>query len=464
MNRVIGCLILAFMVLGFFSCGQRPAEPETDYLNESPAEKDSRMHWWREARFGMFIHWGLYAVPAGEYQGERVEGIGEWIQAYLDIPKQDYAHFADQFNPEKFDAARWVGLAKAAGMKYIVITSKHHDGFALFDSKVSKYDVVDATPYGRDILAQLKEECDRQGLIFCTYHSILDWHHPAQYVDREADSPRRGHSMNLMYPDKKDDYVRYMKSQLREILDNYDVGVMWFDGEWPEWWTREDGLEMYNWLRNLKPSLIINNRVGAGRSGMAGFDRGEGYAGDFGTPEQEIPDTGVLGVDWESCMTMNDTWGYKYFDENWKSAEMLIHNLIDAASKGGNYLLNVGPKADGTIPAASIGRLEDVGRWMAVNGDSIYGTLASPFAKPEWGRFTRKTGFLYAHVFDRPEDGTIEIPLDPARVKLAYLLDGGEKLTFSAQKDAGSEAGVVIELPEDLPDPAASVIVLEILD
>ncbi len=464
-------LILGFSLFSVFCGGKETAREKTErgdeaiaeknFLDESQDDRDARMRWWREARFGMFIHWGVYAVPAGEYKGERVKGIGEWIQAYLNIPKEDYEQFAPQFNPTSFDAAEWVSLAKEAGMKYMVITSKHHDGFALFDSKVSDWDVVDRTPYGRDLLIQLKEECARQGIVFCTYYSILDWHHPAQYVDPDAENPRRGHSMNKIHPDRKNEYITDMKGQLKEILDTLDVGVLWFDGEWPEWWVKEDGIALYNWLRNLKPSLIINNRIGAGRQGMAGFDKEEGYAGDFGTPEQEIPDTGIPGVDWESCMTMNDTWGYKHFDNNWKSTDTLIRNLVDIASKGGNYLLNIGPRADGTIPEASIERLKAVGKWMSVNGESIYGTQASPYEKPEWGRYTTKSGKIYAHVFDWPEGGgKIQIPMNPDDVSSVSLLDGGKKLPFSTVT-MGSDGFVAIDLPAEAPDPIDSVIVIE---
>ena len=447
--RVIALLFLSALLL---AC---TADNNRDYSQESQSERDARMQWWRQARFGMFIHWGLYAVPAGEYKGERVEGIGEWIQAHLNIPKQEYEKFADEFNPVRFDAAEWVRLAKNAGMNYIVITSKHHDGFALFDSKGSEYDVVDATPYGKDILAQLKTECDRQGLVFCTYYSILDWHHPAQYIDPDAETPQRGHSMNKIDPDRKDEYIQYMKSQLATIVKKYDVGVLWFDGEWPDWWTREDGIALYNWLRNLKPDLIINNRIGAGRQGMSGFDRGEGYAGDFGTPEQEIPATGIPGADWESCMTMNDTWGYKSFDDNWKSTEALLHNLIDIVSKGGNYLLNVGPTAEGLIPDASVNRLQEIGEWMQVYGESIYGTSASPFQQPPWGRYTHKEGTLFCHVYEWPRDLKIDLPLSVDQVESVYLMSNEEALSFQAR-----DQSIRLALPQSAPNEYASVIIV----
>jgi alpha-L-fucosidase len=207
--------------------------------------------------------------------------------------------------------------------------------------------------------------------------------------------------------------------------------------------------------------LIINNRIGAGRQGMAGFTKDESYAGDFGTPEQEIPDTGAPGVDWESCMTMNDTWGYKHFDDNWKSAEALIRNLVDIASKGGNYLLNIGPKADGTIPEESVERLKAIGAWMKINGDSIYGTQASPYEKPEWGRYTTKNGKLFAHVFDWPDGGgKIQVPLDPEDVDSVHFIAGGEKLDFTpVTLESGS--GIEIHLPAEALDAVDTIIVIE---
>ena len=437
------------------ACSKQP-QPR-NYLNETKAERDARMKWWREARFGMFIHWGVYAVPAGEYKGQRVKGTGEWIQAHLNIPREEYEKFAARFNPVKYNPAEWVALAKKAGMKYIVITSKHHDGFALWDSKVTDWDVVDATPYGKDLLKPLSEECRKQGIRFCVYYSILDWHHPAQYVDPDAKDPRTGHARNKIHPERKQEYIDYMKAQLKEIVTNYDPAVLWFDGEWVEWWTEEDGRDLYNYVRSLKPDIIINNRVGKGRKGMEGLNKSPEYVGDFGTPEQQIPDTGLPGVDWESCMTMNDTWGYKSFDSNWKSTKTLIHNLIDIASKGGNYLLNVGPTAEGLIPEPSVKRLTEIGEWMSVNGEAIYGTSASPFPRPEWGRYTQKQGKIYAHIFDWRK--SITVPVEKGKTKRVYLLaDPQTELRFEE-----TDEGLLIHLPDEAPDPIASVVVIETL-
>jgi alpha-L-fucosidase len=407
----------------------------------------------------MFIHWGLYAVPAGVWKDRKIPGIGEWIMASANIPVAEYAPLAKQFNPVKFDAARWVSIAKNAGMKYIVITSKHHDGFSLWGSNVSDYDVEDSTPYGRDILAALTKECRRQGIKMCFYHSILDWHHPAQYVDPNAKDARAGHANNKIHPERKGEYVRYMKAQLKELIVNYDPAVLWFDGEWVDWWTEPDGKDLYDYVRSLKNDIIVNNRVGKGRKGMQGLNKGPGYAGDFGTPEQEIPATGQPGVDWESCMTMNDTWGYKSFDNNWKSTEQLVRNLVDIVSKGGNYLLNVGPTAEGLIPEASVQRLAEIGKWMDVNAEAIYGTTASPFAQPKWGRFTKKPGLLFAHVFDWPKDGLLRIPALKQNISKAFLLTAGGSQTLQVKQ---SDSGIVVSLPDKASSTIDSVVKLEL--
>ncbi len=431
----------------------------TDFMNEPQVQRDLRMEWWREARFGMFIHWGLYAVPAGVWKGKQIPGIGEWIMAGANIPVAEYAPLAKQFSPVKFDPARWVSIAKAAGMKYIVITSKHHDGFSLWNSKVSDYDVVDSTPFGKDILAALTKECRRQGIKMCFYHSILDWHHPAQFVNPKAKNPRDGHANNSIHPERKAEYVSYMKAQLRELITNYDPAVLWFDGEWVDWWTEPDGKDLYNYVRSLKSDIIVNNRVGKGRRGMQGLNKGPGYAGDFGTPEQEIPATGQPGVDWESCMTMNDTWGYKSFDKNWKSTQQLVRNLVDIVSKGGNYLLNVGPTAEGLIPEASVQRLAEIGRWMDVNAEAIYDTTASPFPQPSWGRFTKKPGFLYAHVFEWPGDGQLQIPALKQNVAKASLLTAAGSQSLEVKQ---SETGIFVSLPAKPPSPIDSVVKLDL--
>jgi alpha-L-fucosidase len=416
--------------------------------------KDERMKWWREARFGMFIHWGLYAVPAGQWKDNKDHG--EWIMNSAHIPVKDYEQFARQFNPVKFNADKWVQFAQKAGMKYIVITSKHHDGFCLWDSKVTDYDIMDASPFKRDILKELSVACKKQGIRLCFYHSIMDWHHPDAQGPfyPEYNTSQRANPNFARYAEN------YMKPQLKELVDNYGpLGVLWFDGEWIPEWTEEQGKDLYKYVRSLQSDIIINNRVGKGRKGMEGLSKSDEDAGDFGTPEQQIPQKGLPGVDWETCMTMNDHWGYCRADENWKSTEDLLQKLVDIASKGGNFLLNVGPTSEGLIPQPSIERLAAMGEWMKVNGESIYGTTASPLGKVLWGRCTAKSGKLYLHIFDWPKDGKLEVAGLKNKVKRAYLLaDKKTKLAVTRE----SNETVVINVPEKALDPIDTVVVLEI--
>ena len=412
------------------------------FAGDAGEPSEPRMKWWREARFGMFIHWGVYAVPAGTYKGKRVRGIGEWIMSKARIPVKEYEKFAAQFNPVKYDADEWARIASDAGMKYMVITSKHHDGFCLWDSKVSDYDIMDAAPFERDLLKELSEACAKRGVRLCFYHSIMDWHHP----DAKGAS----------FPKYRDEYL---KPQLRELLTGYGpIGVLWFDGEWIREWTEPQGKDLYDFCRELQPGIIVNNRVGKGRKGMQGMSKGKEYAGDFGTPEQQIPAKGLPGVDWETCMTMNNTWGYKSYDHKWKSAPDLIKKLVDIASKGGNFLLNVGPTAEGLIPAPSIERLAAIGRWMKVNGESIYATTASPFGRLPWGRCTAKPGRLYLHVFSWPKDGKLTVPGIENEVTGARLLAGR-----AALKVRRAEGKVVIQLPSRAPDEVDSVVALDVV-
>jgi len=421
----------------------------------STNDHDTRMRWWRQARFGMFIHWGLYSIPAGEWKGETRHA--EWIRNSAQIPLKEYEKFVNKFNPIRFNADEWVRTAKEAGMKYIVITSKHHDGFCLFDSKYTEFDIM-STPFKRDILKELADACRRENIKICWYYSIMDWHHP-DYLPRrrwETDRSTKGADFNR--------YIAYMKNQLKELTSNYGkIGVLWFDGEWESTWNSKYGRDLYNYVRSLQPDIIINNRVGAGRSGMEGLTKKGEYAGDFGTPEQQIPATGLPGVDWETCMTMNDHWGYNKHDNNWKSAEELIHKLVDIASKGGNFLLNVGPKSDGTFPQQSIDRLKAIGEWMRLNGESIYGTEASPFKHLKWGRCTRKhiTGGtrLYLHVFDWPVNGKLIVPGIFNKSKKAYLITDPKRTPLSTTVKNDT---IIIDVPEKAPDRINSVVVLDI--
>ena len=441
----ISVLILTFPFGTGAAYGQAPAA-------ETPAQRDARMAWWREARFGMFIHWGAYAVPAGTHRGERVSGIGEWIMSRGRVPIPEYEEYVRRFNPTRFDADEWVRIAKDAGMKYIIITSKHHDGFAIFDSKVSRYDIVDATSYKRDAIGALAAAARRAGIRFGVYYSIMDWHHP----DAQGPNAPEYNSRTWTNPNFGRYVETYMKPQLRELLSQYpNIDVLWFDGEWVADWNDALGRDVYDELRRIRPSLIINNRVGKGRQGMAGFTK-EGFAGDFGTPEQEVPPEGLPGVDWETCMTMNDTWGFKSYDDDWKDTRTLVRTLVDVASKGGNFLLNVGPTAEGLIPAQSVWRLREMGDWLKANGEAVYGTTVSPYGMPAWGRYTAKPGKVYAHVFDWPKDGKLELLGVKTKPVRAYLLADRKALTVEE-----TATGLAVRLPAVPPSTIASVLVLE---
>ncbi len=438
---VISVCIQIAMVLVTGCASKAASQARWPYENETAEQRNARLAWWREARFGMFIHWGVYAVPAGTHKGNQVGGIGEWIMCHGKIPVADYQQYAAQFNPVKYDPEAWVKLAKEAGMKYIVITSKHHDGFALFDSKVSKWDVVDATPYGKDLLKPLAAACKKHGIKLGFYYSqAQDWCQGGSACSGYWDPAAQNTGMDA-----------YLKNiavpQVEEILSNYgDIAVLWWDT--PCEMTKERA-QMFEPVVSQHPGIITNNRLGGG------------YPGDTETPEQHIPATGYKDRDWETCMTMNDTWGFKSYDQNWKSTQTLLRNLIDIASKGGNYLLNVGPTAEGEIPQPSIERLKQVGAWMKVNGEAIYGTTASPFAKLEWGRCTKKVTAkgttLYLHVFTWPQDGKLLLPGLKSEVKKAYLLADS-----AALKTQATEEGVVLTLPAQALDPIATVIVVNL--
>jgi len=432
---------------------------QTDKI-ETREQRDARMAWWRDAKFGMFIHWGVYSVPAGNYRDQPVKGAGEWIMNSGKIPMAEYQQFAKQFNPVKFDADAWVKTAKDAGMKYIVITSKHHDGFAMFGTKASPWNIVQATPYGKDPLKDLAAACKKQGIKLGFYYSqAQDWNNGGSACKGKWD-PAQQHDM--------DDYIdKIAVPQVKEILSNY--------GEFPAvlWWDTscdmnyERAKKLYDVVQQLRPYIIMNNRLGGG------------FKGDTETPEQHIPAQGFPGRDWETCMTMNDTWGFKRDDNKWKSTETLIRNVCDIASKGGNYLLNVGPTSEGLIPQPSIERLAEVGKWMKVNGEAIYGSGPTPFGAeagalsetekdkagkpkfiPAWNwRATTKPGKIYVHLFNWPTTGKFELPAVNGKITKAYLLAGHKKLEFQQ-----AESGVTLDLPKEAPDKIASVIGVEISD
>jgi alpha-L-fucosidase len=411
----------------------------------------AKMAWWYDARFGMFIHFGSYSYA----------GRGEWVFANENWAKAAYhSQVTARFNPTRFSAASIVGLAKAAGMRYLVITAKHHEGFAMWDSQVAgftdttgrQYDLPGYTAYKSDLLAALKAECDRQGIRFGLYYSILDWSHPSQTL-RKTDTVFS--TMTSM--SAKTSYVTQMKAHLQELLDRYDPAVMWFDGDWcvdratpttADWWNKADGQDLYNWLIARKPGLVVNERV----------KRDTGL-GDFMCPEQTVP-SAPLPRPWETCATLNGAWGYDAGRENsYKSPQTLIRELVTVVSRDGNYLLNIGPMGDGAVPAGSVNLLNAIGSWMTTHGSSIYGATASPFStEPSWGRYTKKNGRLYAHVFTWPTGGTLQIPALQNTISRIHLLnDSATSLTYTV-----SGGYLNVRVPTTAPNTNASVVVVEV--
>lgn len=409
----------------------------------APGASTDHMTWWREARFGMFIHWGLYSILAGEWGGR--DDYAEWIRHNAHIPLAEYDRLLARFNPMRFDADQWVGMAKDAGMKYLTITSKHHDGFCLFDSKHTDF-CVRSTPFKRDIMKELATAARSQGIRQCWYHSIMDWHHPDYLPRRDWEAETRS-AAGARYTR----YLEYLHAQVGELLTNYgDIGVMWFDGQWEGSWTHNMGQALYAKCRALQPNVIVNNRV-EGWSATPIRDP----LGDFRTPEQEVPATGWTGVDWESCITMNRNWGYNAKDHDFKSVARLIGLLVETASKGGNLLLNVGPKVDGTFPEESVERLKAIGAWMRVNGSAIYGSTASPFAA---GPFRATSQPNRLNLFLTEWSGAVVLPGLRTPVARAYLLADTGRTPLAAQI---GEAGVRVMLPPSPPDALCSVLVCE---
>jgi alpha-L-fucosidase len=449
------CLALALTVASRAAQGLSPQADQKGTPAEDAARRE-RLAWFHEAKYGLFIHWGLYAIPAGAWKGKRIPGIGEWIMNRARIPAREYEQLARQFNPVKFNAEEWVSLAKDAGMKYIVITSKHHDGFALYDSKVSKYDVVDATPFKRDILKELAAACAKHGMRLGFYYSqAQDWHDPNG----------AGNDWDFG-PDDKKDFDKYLREkaepQVRELLTDYGpVALVWFDT--PRMMNKERGQRFVDIVRSLQPKTLIDGRLG--------------IEGDYVTTGDNVIPAEVQKTAWEVPATINHTWGHKTYDKDWKSPGTITFKLVDIVSKGGNYLLNVGPMADGVIPQASQDVLRHVGDWLKVNGEAVYGARPSPWGsehgefssagakdvrgnplflqQTQW-RVTTKPGKLFFTFFDEPR-APFEIPAMKNDVRRAYRLADGAPVEL---KKENGKSYLVLERP--ILDPMATVVVVEV--
>lgn len=407
-------------------------------------KKDCGQQWWKDAKYGMFIHWGLYSQLAGKWKGQEVAGIGEWIMKRLEIPVAEYEKIATKFNPSAFNAEEYVNLAVEAGMKYIVITAKHHDGFAMYHSKCSTYNIVDATPFGRDPMTELAEACCKAGIKLCFYYSqAQDWHHPDGYGYGPV-------------PDEKKNFRRYLDEkclpQLRELLTQYgDIGLIWFDT--PQIMSEEHSREVRDFVKSIQPNCIISGRIG-------------NQLGEYMcTGDNRIPLLPYDG-DWEVPATLNDTWGFKESDHNWKSPESVLRLLLKINSRGGNYLLNVGPDPAGRIPVESAEILKEVGKFVRANSDAIYGT-SSVWDYPyelESMTFTRRDYHLYVNFFESSQNRLNFVMLN-SRIKKATLLATGESLDFTqTYTPASSQYRVIIELPETLPSKICNTVDLELED
>lgn len=391
----------------------------------------------QDMRFGMFIHWGPVALRGTE--------IG-WSRG-KEVPIKEYDNLYKEFNPVLFNAEEWVKTAKDAGMKYLVITTKHHDGFCLWDSKYTEYDIM-STPYKKDILKELSEACKKQGIIFCAYYSIADWSHP-HYATRYGGDKRAVEESDMSI------YYQYMKNQLKELIDNYDPALIWFDGGWEDAYTHKMGMDLYAYLRALKPSILINNRVDKGLEGMTGKTKSrKKFAGDYETPEQRV---GAFDIEypWETCMTICKQWAWKPNDKM-KPLKECIHTLLKATGGGGNFLFNVGPMADGRIEQRQIDRLKEMGDWLKVNGEAVYGTRGGPYKPTDYMVSTRKENKIYIHLLEKSKTN-LKLPFPKGvKIKKAYLLDGTLSVSFNQNKEA-----VDININGLLPDNIATVLVLE---
>lgn len=425
----------------------------------SRRDYDRRMEWYTQARFGMFLHWGLYAIPAR----------GEWVRSMERMPQEEYDRYFREFNPKACDMRQWMAAARDAGMKYVVLTAKHHDGFCLFDSAYTDFKSTN-TPAGRDFVKEYVEAAREYGLRVGLYYSLLDWHHPDYPHFGDANHPMRDDPGAGNEGRQFDRYLDYLHAQVRELCTNYGkLDLMWFDFSYGdlrgEAWR---GAELAEMVRTLQPGIILNNRLEVSGEGFGSLAacKPTPYHGDFVSPEQIIPPLGLRDAEgrplvWESCVTMNNHWGYCAEDHLYKPASMLIRNLVECVSKGGNLLLNVGPDANGRFPAESQDILRQIGAWMARNGDSIYGCGPSGLDKPEYGRITRRGDTLYYHIFENTIGPLPLFGAEKARITgMRRLADGSEVPLSTSWVHNDYPELTFADLGPDpvLPDPVDTVL------
>ena len=430
-------------------------------------ERTNRTEWFLNARFGMFIHWGLYSIPAR----------GEWVRSTERISKEDYQQYFEEFNPANFDPRLWAKAAKEAGMKYAVMTAKHHDGFCLFDSKLTDYKSTN-TKIGRDLIMEYIEAFRAEGLKVGLYYSLLDWHHDDYPAYNDRIHPMRGNEAYKNKTHEFDKYLDYMHRQVRELCTNYgDIDIMWFDFSYDDMTSEKwRATELVNIVRTLQPGIIIDNRLEASGEGYGSIKTSNPsiYSGDFASPEQIIPPEGVTDEDgnpipWEACITMNNSWGYTSADMMYKTPKQIIRKLVECVSKNGNVLLNVGPNALGEFPKEASLILSELGKWMKENSKGIYNCKKAQFDKPEWGYYTQNKNLLYAHIFDG-NIGPLPLAGLKGKVKKARLLADGSEIKFcngwntkEFAKDLFINFGPVDTATYPLPDDIDTVVELELI-
>jgi len=405
------------------------------------AENLKAREWFQDAKFGMFIHWGVYSVL----------GDGEWVMETRPINGADYAKLPNFFNPTKFDPAAWVALAKAAGMKYITITSKHHDGFAMFDSKLTDWNVVARTPFGKDVIGMLAAECHKQGIKLLVYYSQLDWHSKDYF-------PRGGAGHHTGRPDSGnwEAYLNFMDGQLRELLTNYgEIGGVWFDGMWDKPNADWHLAQTYGLIHQLQPAALVGSN----------HHKNPFPGEDFQMFEKDLPGghttgfnegQGVSALPLETCETVNDSWGFRITDDQYKSTGDLIRYMVRAAGRNANFLLNVGPMPNGEIQPEFVERLTEIGKWMKQYGESIYGTRGGPVAAGPWGVTTQRGGMVYVHVLDWNQP-VLALSGIPRGVRSAKLMRDGRSVELSR-----INGGIVLKLPEAPADEVDRIVVLEL--
>ncbi len=422
MKFTFSLLLLSLLSFGMFA-------QKTYYTNEALLEK------FMDMKFGMFVHWGPVSLKGTE--------IG-WSRG-REVPVEEYDNLYKSFNPKNFDADEWIKTAKESGMKYFIITARHHDGFSIWQTEYSDYDIA-STPYKKDVLMALKRACDKYGILFGTYYSINDWKHPYYPLGSPGGKTKKKTG-------DMEKFIPFIKGQTKELIEKYDTKILWFDGEWEEPWTHEMGQDLYQYLKSLDEDILINNRVDKGRKGMEGITVSDEYAGDFATPEQQV---GAYDIEkpWESCITICRQWAWKP-DDKMKSLEETMSTLLKTVGGGGNLLLNVGPMPDGRIEPRQVTRLKEMGDWLDENGESVYGTTGGPYKPTEWLASTRKENALYIHLLNHDKkDIVLPFPFN-AKIRNVRLMNGGI-LTF-----VYSNGTLVVQIPDDKIGKPATTFVIE---